>query len=378
MISTTTTIILCGILILLTLMNVLTNPFLWFRKDQAKQVDASDNPVPMSIILMAEENDPHLKDVLKALQTQAFGGDYQIVIVANEGDGLVDTLLKQNREDGRIQSTFIPKSARYISRRKLGMTLGVKAAANEWCIVLDSSTLPMSMNWLQTVSARCTDDRDIVMCYRNYAPDAAKGQRFYTLRHFAELMAENRFSQATCSNGCNIAFRKSLFIDNDGYRGNLEHIYGEYDFIVNKLGKKGRIGFISAEEVHAETEAPYGKKWHRERTAFIHSCRYMKNSWKLNVPSVFDRLLLFLVFIGQILFMAAGAMTQNWMMLGAGVLGLLVLVLGRFLVTKKVAEYLNCGLSFGMITLLDLLSTWRFYWLRYKFTSKYEYTCHKL
>ena len=86
------------------------------------------NKLPVSIIIYAKNDSENLKKHLPALLTQDYP-EYQVVVI-NDGssDDTDDTLKFFQNEYKHLYHTYVPSAARYLSRRKLAFTLGVKAA----------------------------------------------------------------------------------------------------------------------------------------------------------------------------------------------------------------------------------------------------------
>ena len=66
-----------------------------------------------------------------------------------------------------LYSTFLPKPNRLVTRLRLALTLGVKAAKHDWLIFTDIHTPPPSPQWLNELSAFTTGSTSLLLGYIN-------------------------------------------------------------------------------------------------------------------------------------------------------------------------------------------------------------------
>lgn len=386
MVINTLTLSISAVLLAIALISCLINPLMWVPRKKGEYTTTEDNeedvnPLPpLSVIIQVNDNIDTLERNISLLLNQDYTPEVQFIIVANEGDSAADDLMKRYKHDARLQSTFIPKTSRYISREKLGVTLGVKAARHEWCLLMDALCYPESKKWLESIGRACTDDKDLVIGYCNYSNDSKTYQRYHRLRHYAHIWLEGRKGKAYASGGSNIVFRKSRFIEGDGFRGNLEVVRGEYDFIINKYARTRTTAFVTNKEGRLTETAPTKKRWHRTRIFYIHSCRTMQRSVVHGLWSSIDAFFLHLSWILTILVGIIGAIPQNWMLLGASIISLLMLIIWRTLSCHRVTQQLDADIPAWKIIPMELTSVWRTIGeiIRYRRASKYDFTCHKL
>ncbi len=372
-------------MLLLAIISILANPF--FRVPIKKKDDMFDadfdngnSGKALSVIVMVNGNEEALERNLPMLLNQEYEPGFQVIIVGERLAADAEDLLYKFGNDPRLSYTFIPDTSRYISREKLGITLGVKAAVNEWCVLVDSCSRPNSIHWLQEMGKKCTDDKNIVIGYNNYDEDAKTRMRFYRLMHFAYLWRECNKGTAFCSNGSNLAFRKSEFIGNDGYRGNLDIIRGEYDFIVNKFAQKASTAVVTSHDGSLTEEAPSTKQWHRQNIFHIHSCKHMQRRKRHGIWQCLDTLFLHLSWIVSICVAAYAGITRDYILLASAALALIVFILGRTFISMRAVKAFDADVPAWRILPLELNSIWHHVAdrLRYLAADNYDFTCHKL
>ena len=165
----TLTIIVSVVLIFLALLTPFINPF--FRSVRKKgYAQSKDNIIEtcerpttnsetsqkegypsISILLTPTDNAEVVSENLSLYLNQDYPSDFQVIVVAPEKDKETEDVLKQHTNE-RLYFTFIPDSSRYMSKKKLAITLGVKAAKYNWIAMADIFCKPSSENWLKTLA----------------------------------------------------------------------------------------------------------------------------------------------------------------------------------------------------------------------------------
>ncbi len=381
----TVTIISCAALLLLTIAGNMANPF--FRIPKTKKDDSGeggsedgDKGMPISVIVMVNGDMDALERNLPLFLDQEYEPEFQVIVVKEKGNAKDYDPIKKFADNPHLATTFIPDTSRYISREKLGVTLGIKAAANEWCVLVNSQSHPTSRLWLKEISRKCSADKNIVIGYSNYDKDALSYMRFYRLQHFVYLWRECRKGTAYCANGANLAFRKSEFIDQDGFRGNLDIVRGEFDFIVNKLARKGTTAVVTSPEGSLVEDRPTKKQWHRLRVFHIHSCKHMQRNASHRLQARLDTLLLHLTLIATVGSTVAAAVFGDYILLATALVALVMLIAGRTFAGIKAVKAFNADISAWRIIPLELASVWHSLAdkMRYFKTDSNDFTCHKI
>lgn len=67
-----------------------------------------------------------------------------------------------------LYHSFTPDSARYISRKKLALTLGIKACKHDWLVFTEANCQPASNQWLRLMARNFTPHTQIVLGYSGY------------------------------------------------------------------------------------------------------------------------------------------------------------------------------------------------------------------
>ena len=166
-----TTIVICAIIIVAAFITPLINIF--FRKVEDEESATDDSQLPcLSVLLTVQDNARELEQHLPAMLTQDYPAGFEVIVVVGKGEDDTDDVLKKlSATYPNLYTTFIPDSSRYMSRKKLAVTLGVKAARHEWILMTEASCQPASDQWLKTMARHCQEGTDMVIGYGNYNED---------------------------------------------------------------------------------------------------------------------------------------------------------------------------------------------------------------
>lgn len=382
------TIIICAIVIVAALITPIINIF--FRKVEDSQDLIDDSTLPcLSILLTVQDSARELEQHLPALLTQDYPAGFEVIVVVSKSeDDTNDVLKKLSATYPNLYTTFIPDSSRYMSRKKLAVTLGVKAARHEWVLMTEASCQPASDQWLKRMARHCQDTTDMVMGYTNYDEEASDYQRFECLQEQRYLLRKaQRGTAFRCEPG-NLLFRRSLFLDNRGFEGNLKYVRGEYDFIVNKFAERGNTVIETSPEAWMIEDAPYKKIWKNRHLYLMETKRHLARSFCSLLPYRLDSILMHLNYLliigcacyGYRLMRQGNGMTEPWMLWGTAIAAFLITIILRMIIAKKACKQFNENIPFWKIIPFEISRCWRnLIWrIRYIFSDKYNFICHKV
>lgn len=179
---------------------------------------------PISVIICAREESENLRRNLGAVLEQ----DYPLfeVIVINDGntDESEDYLTILEEKYPHLYHSFVPDSSRYISRKKLAVTLGIKASKYEWLVFTNANCMPQSNQWLRLMARNFTSRTQVVLGYSGY--ERGKGwlhkrvafdNLFTSMRYLGFALAGSPYMGI----GRNLAYRKELFYQQKGFSAHL-------------------------------------------------------------------------------------------------------------------------------------------------------------
>ncbi len=384
-----TTLAISLALVVLAILTTLTNPFLRFcrKKDGEDMNHEDERPLPpLSLILTPHDEAQKLERHLPTLLHQYYPAGYQVIVVAEQGDHETEDTLKriahayeQQPAHARLYVTHIPSSSRYMSRKKLAVTLGVKAAEAEWVMLTEAYSEPASDRWLLTMAAHCTDDKNLVVGYGNYTDTTSAFKRFERLHDAYYLMREASRGTAFRVNSSNLMFRKSEFMDNDGYLGNLNLIRGEYDFIVNKFARKHASALVTAPEAWVIDDEPSRHTWLNTHIFYLETRKYLDRRFRHALPFNLDQTALHGNYLLQVAAMVYGILTTNWTVVGAAALAMLITFICRAVIGRRALRDFGEDIAAVKVIPYEICIAWNRlgYLIRHRMADKLDFTTHK-
>ena len=211
----------------------------WKCRTQYEPVkqDSSSCP-PVSVVVYAQDNEENLEQHLPALLNQNYP-EFEVIVV-NDGisEACSNRLSLFKRDYPYLYYTFIPKDARYISKKKLALTLGIKAARHQVILFTEADCEPLSENWIRTMVESYQQKTEVVLGYAAYpyqkgwinqliAYDNLKSG----LQYLSAALLGNPFS----GSGKNLSYTKDLFFKNKGFYNQLYLKIGEDNQFVNEV-----------------------------------------------------------------------------------------------------------------------------------------------
>lgn len=383
MITDELTLIGCVILILLTIVTPLVNPF--FRKSFIKAENKGNDEKAdaisprITILLAPHDNARELEQHLPLMLAQDYP-DFQVIVVAEKGDSETEDVLKRFASDGHLYYTYIPESSRYMSRKKLAISLGVKAAKSEWILLTEPTCAPVSDQWLRKMSAKCNDDKNLVIGYSNYNNNTSGYKRFEQLCTSFYLFRNANGKKAYRCNTRNLIFRKSEFLKADGFLGNLELVRGEYDFIVNKFARENSTALELSSEARIVENEPSVKTWTNSRLYDIASLKLLKRKFTPRLLAFTDQLALHLNYLAILAALIFAAITHRWVLAATAVLSLLITLFMRASIARKAIRPFEEDISAIKALYYEVAHMWHNLGYRYKYwrADKNDFTSHKL
>lgn len=355
----------------------------------ANDQEASSLP-KLTVILTPHEEAEKLEQHLPEILHQDYPAGYQVIVVTEYGAHDTLDVLKRFKHSMETEPdaypnvslyvTYIPNSSRYMSRKRLAMTLGVKAAQTQWVVFIESDSTPSSHQWLQHIGKACTmPDTKMVIGYGHFEPETPATWRFDRLHAACYLLREDVKGTAYRTLSHTVAIQKDEFMQNDGFEGSLSLVRGEYECLVNKYAEKGMTQVVTHPKAIMTDDNPTKRAWRSRRLFYVATRRHLNRSVTHRMLFLTDQVLLHLnvwAILGVALW---SALAQKWVMLGAAILAFILTVILRLCGAHRAFSRLREPLSLWAVLPLELTVVWRRLGtaVRYLFASPYDFTTHK-
>lgn len=214
---------------------------------------------PVSVVICARNEAENLEKYLPLVLEQNYP-DFEVIVVNDCSEDESEFVLKRLKERyERLRVTRIVKDEKFSHGKKLALTVGIKAAKNEWLLHIDADCWPESADWIATMASHFNEEgRALVLGYGGFA--AGKGILNNLIRFDAAFIALQYLSFALrgipyMGVGRNLAYRKSVYEANKGFSSHHHLRSGDDDLFVNQVANKTNTTAEYRKESHTRTEA---------------------------------------------------------------------------------------------------------------------------
>ena len=378
----TLTLILSAAVLVLALITPMLSPL--FRRlkpsEEYSPESSSTTTPPVTVLLVSNGDHKALDEHLPLYLTQEYASGYEVIVVVEKADTEAENVLKRYSYDKKLYHTFVPESSRYMSKNKLAITLGVKAARNEWIILTDPRCKPSDSHWLESLAPHFTAGTSLVLGYSNYTSESRQFHRFERLHRTLYLLRSAQNGTAYRTNCQHVSFRKSEYMERNGFLEYLKFSIGEYDFLVNKFGKQGRTAVATYESTWLWENPVSDKTWQNRQVYYHEVGRHLDGGSWLRILRAIDSWAMHLCYIACIAAAIYAGFTSRWILLGVSVFSLLLTMILRSLIGKKAIKEFKADIPAWKIPFLELgLSRNAFLTrMRYEYADKNDFLSHKV
>ncbi|MCQ2250931.1 MAG: glycosyltransferase [Bacteroidales bacterium] len=234
---------LISLFLLSWLIQMLYYIFVFSRIGRRKKQVPYNSPVPVSVVICAKNEEENLRERLKYVLEQDYP-DFEVVVVNDQSTDDTEMILDEYKQ--KYKNLYVTEISHNNFRRgkKLALTIGIKAAKNEWLLLTDADCIPASKNWIRQMSQHFTDGNDIVLGYGGYEERNTFVNKL--IRYDAGFVALQYYTYCEAGMpymgvGRNLAYRKSLFMGGRGFASHSELMSGDDDLFVNENAKGHKV-----------------------------------------------------------------------------------------------------------------------------------------
>ncbi len=315
---------------------LLFSRFAFFSDKKAKETK-----LPISIIVCAKNEAENLAESLPSIISQKHD-NFEIILV---NDHSTDDTLKIMRFFAEKHSNIKIVNltdAQSNGNKKNAITQGVKLAKFEYLLFTDADCVVYSDQWINEMTSHFTQENEIVLGYGAYEKTSNswlnKLVRFETLLTAIQYFSYAKANLAYMGVGRNLAYKKTLFLNANGFESHKYIKSGDDDLFINQVAKNNvAICFLENSFTYSKAHTNL-KKWIYQKRRHVSTA----NAYKLK-----HKILLGLFYVSQFLFWF---LTVFLMIAAKNVYFVVTLFVFRI-----VLQYLIYGLSAKKLKEADLI-----------------------
>lgn len=234
-------------------------------------LDKDDYP-GVSVVVYARDNADNLPALIHSLYGQDYPGDMEVIVVCDLSrydTAYVDAAGALQPDYPTLRVTYIPADSRSLSRKKLAVTLGVKAARYPYVAMTCGNCAIRSVDWLRRMMTHAAQGRSVVVGTTTIRQADGADDRPALFRGFDEVWQRVRSIGSALkgtphrASGCNLVYTRELFFRNSGFATSLNLNYGDDDLFVNEIADGHNTAVELSEPSIVEVLEPNPGRAHR-------------------------------------------------------------------------------------------------------------------
>lgn len=298
---------------------------------------------PVSVIICARDESENLHRNLHSVLEQDYP-QFEVIVI-NDGDTgeSEDFLTLQEEKYPHLYHSFIPASSRYISRKKLAVTLGIKASKYDWLVFTEANCQPQSDQWLRLMARNFTSRTQVVLGYSGY--ERGKGwlhkrvsfdNLFTSMRYLGFALAGSPYMGI----GRNLAYRKELFYEQKGFSAHLNLQRGDDDLFINHVATPENTRVETDVNAIVRSQPVFrAKDWREEKIGYASTARFYRGPQRwLAGFETFSRLSFYGTWIAALVI---GILHFHWLVAGIAFFSWMLRYTMQAIIINKTAKDLN-------------------------------------
>lgn len=197
----------------------------------------------VSVIVYVNGDANLLPGMLPLILEQDYPAPMEVIVVNDGERAMIEEAVGDlELQYSNLYLTFTPPNSRNLSRKKLSLTIGAKAARYDTLVMTTASCQPGSPLWLRAMMSHVAQGADLVVGYSVAVPDAdAEKKRQSRVASFDIVSTSLRYlswaiqGRPYRADGNNLAYRREVFVKNRGFSTHFNFNFGDDDIFVRQV-----------------------------------------------------------------------------------------------------------------------------------------------
>jgi glycosyltransferase involved in cell wall biosynthesis len=204
----------------------------YLYKDNKEKI----SPQPVSVIICARNEAENLSRFLPSVLEQDYK-NYEVIVVNDcSEDSTYDVLGKFLEQYPHLRISTINKDPKFTHNKKFAQFIGIKAAKNEILLFTDADCQPLTKKWIEGMTANFNLNTSYVLGYGGYFSNPGLLNSY--IRYDSAFIAMQYLGMAIkgipyMGVGRNMAYRRSEFFSNNGFKSHTHLASGDDDLFIN-------------------------------------------------------------------------------------------------------------------------------------------------
>ncbi len=225
--------------------------------------------VSITLIVCAHNELENLKRLIPKLLNQNYH-DFEILVMDDRSDdGSFDYFTNLYREEPKFRMLRISSVETGKNPKKNALTKAIEASKKDYILLTDADCLPVSTEWIASMSSNLSQLKQIVV---GYSPYTFKNGFLNKLIQFETLFtAVHYFSFAMAgipymAVGRNVLYKKYLFVKNKGFSSHENTTGGDDDLFIRDVATKENVAWSLSKESYVYSNPKENwKEWFTQK-----------------------------------------------------------------------------------------------------------------
>lgn len=328
--------------------------YAFFRADRqcVTQANAQGNKLSVSVVICAHNEADNLRELLPLLYQQDYSPKEIVIVNDRSTDATQDFLTQQIQSHPDLKVLHINNSLT-VSGKKNALIKGIQLAQHELILLTDADCRPVSSQWIHSMCHTFVNKEiQIVLGYAPYFQQNGLLNafiRYETLYTAIFYLSAALLGFPYMGVGRNLAYRKSLFIRNNGFSKHASVLGGDDDLFVNQHAhrKNTCVALDTKAQVRSFPQTSW-KNFLNQKHRHLEAGKYYQFSDKVWLgTAVLSHLFFWICFCLLLLY----DINSPYII----ICGFLIRTICLIIVYKYVSHQLNDQINLGSLVILDFL-----------------------
>lgn len=265
----------------------------------AKPQTATPKRIPVSVIVCAKNEEENVKTLIPLLAQQDYP-QFEIVLIDDaSSDNTLEVFEEFEKIYPNIRLVKVENNEAFWGNKKYALTLGIKAAKNEYLLFTDADCVPATKDWITNMSSHFTQEKTIVLGYGAYEKMGGsflnKIIRFETLLSATQYFSWAKLGKPYMGVGRNLAYKREEFFKVRGFMDHMKIRSGDDDLFINQAAeaRNTTVCYMPESFTYSKPKTSF-KGWFKQKRRHVSTARHYK---------MFDQNQLGLFYASQLLFL---------------------------------------------------------------------------
>ena len=265
-----------------------------------KPIKQNINTAPVSLIICAKNEAENIEKNLPLILKQNHPNFEVVLINDASSDDTLELFEKFALHHKNIKIVNVENNEAFWGNKKYALTLGIKSSSHELLVFTDADCKPTSNDWLQDMANHFNNSKSLILGYGAY--EKKKNSllnlliRFETLLTAIQYLSYAKIGSPYMGVGRNLAYKKSLFFEANGFINHMKIRSGDDDLFVNQIGTKKNTSICVTPNSFTVSEPEQSfKKWILQKRRHVSTASHYKKRHQFSLGLFFIAHILFYV-----------------------------------------------------------------------------------